>query len=51
MNRDGLFVINRMVDLSFLCDLFISFRLAYFDNVKGELVTDPEAIRWHYIKG
>jgi potassium voltage-gated channel Eag-related subfamily H protein 7 len=47
---DGLFFVNRVVDLGFLWDLIINFRLAYMDDV-GQYQFDPAKIRLHYLKG
>ncbi|KAJ3099526.1 hypothetical protein HDU97_002969 [Phlyctochytrium planicorne] len=46
---DFLFLINRLVDLIFMIDLFINFRTPYRDLNTGRYVSDPRAITIHYL--
>lgn len=51
-NIDALFFINRLIDLCFLKDLVLNFRLAYFESTGGRtLVTDLKKIAHRYLKG
>ncbi|KAJ3112155.1 hypothetical protein HDU96_004889 [Phlyctochytrium bullatum] len=47
---DLLFLVNRIVDFIFICDLFIQFRLPYRDGNSGRYVSDPSHIAMNYIK-
>jgi hypothetical protein len=52
MNLPGvLFFADRLLDLFFLADIFISFHLTYFDSEKGAYESNVKEIRLHYIKG
>ena len=42
---DPWFVINRLVDLGFVCDIFVNFKLAYFDGTEDMWVYEAEKIR------
>jgi potassium voltage-gated channel Eag-related subfamily H protein 7 len=48
---DGLFVINRLVDVFFICDMVIQFFLMYRDEEKGVLIKKQGAIIRVYMKG
>jgi hypothetical protein len=49
---DGLFVVNRMVDVVFIFDMFLQFFLAYVDDQQGGLVIkDRSKIRSRYLRG
>ena len=50
---DGLFVVNRLVDLIFYADIGLAFFSAYRKSAKegGTLVTNLRTIRWHYLRG
>jgi hypothetical protein len=47
---DGLFFVNRFVDIGFLSDMFINFRLAYLSDT-GAYEFSPAKIWVHYCKG
>merc|ERR1719162_2417172 len=47
---DGLFCINRLVDLGFLIDMFINFRLI-FEDISNKSVTSKTRIAQKYLKG
>ena len=38
------FILNRVVDLLFICDMVLIFRTAYVDEYSGRLITDPPTI-------
>jgi potassium voltage-gated channel Eag-related subfamily H protein 7 len=46
---DQLFVINRLVDCGFICDMFIQFFLAYV-NLEGKTIMDHKLIAKRYLK-
>lgn len=46
-----LFYINRLIDLTFLIDVFINFHLAYFCQTESKWVFDLQRIRRRYIHG
>ncbi len=48
---DSLFIVNRVVDLGFMIDMVIHFRLAYQESAErgGVWVFDKRAIRRHYL--
>ena len=50
---DGLFVVNRLIDLIFYVDIGLAFFSAFRKSAKagGNLITDRQTIRWHYLKG
>ncbi|KAI8847271.1 hypothetical protein BC829DRAFT_425667 [Chytridium lagenaria] len=48
-NIDFLFLINRIVDIIFMIDLFIQIRLPYRDPNTGKYVSDPKSIAYNYI--
>ena len=50
---DGLFVVNRLIDLIFYADIGLAFFSAYRKSAKegGTLVTNLRTIRWHYLRG
>jgi len=39
-----------MVDIVFMCDIFITFCTSYIDEERNFLVKDPKRIAIHYIK-
>jgi len=47
---NGLFVINRLIDLYFISDMVIQFFLMYRDEEKGVLVKDQQLIIQQYLK-
>jgi len=47
---DGFFVFNRLVDLFFLCDIYVNFHLSYSDPKSGLAITSPLKIRNDYMK-
>eukprot|EP00899_Mesostigma_viride_P002123 jgi/Mesvir1/11911/Mv00251-RA.1 len=49
--HSALFWINRAVDLAFILDIAINFRLAYFDTEHSLWVRNPAMIRAKYLKG
>ncbi|KAJ3214044.1 hypothetical protein HDU67_002138 [Dinochytrium kinnereticum] len=46
---DFLFLINRIIDLIFMVDLFIQIRLPYRDVNTGKYVSDPKAVAINYL--
>ena len=38
-----------IIEIWFLCDIFVNFRLGYFDPDTGDLIMDITAIRRHYL--
>ncbi|KAJ8306727.1 hypothetical protein KUTeg_015768 [Tegillarca granosa] len=46
---DPLVIIDLIVDLMFIADILINFRTTYLHN--GEVVTHPQRIAIHYVKG
>ena len=48
---DTLFVLNRLVDMGFLMDIVINFRLAFLDKKEGSFVLDKKKIIRHYVRG
>ncbi|OQS07281.1 voltage-gated ion channel superfamily [Thraustotheca clavata] len=46
-----LFIIDRVVDFSFLMDMIFNFMTPYVDKETNQLVEDPQMIIGHYIKG
>jgi voltage-gated potassium channel Kch len=46
----GLFAWNRVIDFSFLLDIFKSFRTKFVDD-NGRLVSDPAKIKHKYVRG
>ena len=44
----GLWICNLIVDLSFLCDMVLTFNTAYFDAVKNVWIMDRRAIALEY---
>lgn len=47
----GLFIANRTVDLLFILDMVLCFRLMYFDRQTGHWVLSAKKIAWHYLRG
>ena len=45
-----LFIINRMVDLGFMADIFVNFNLAYFDKAASLWVVKKPMIAKRYLK-
>lgn len=45
---DGMFWVNRLVDVIFLVDIVLNFFLAYFDRVEGMWMFNPKKIRARY---
>jgi CRP-like cAMP-binding protein len=50
VSLNGLFVINRLIDFTFFADIWINFRLAFWDSNERKYVTDPQLIRRHYMR-
>ena len=49
---DALFIVNRSVDLVFICDLVLQFNLSYRDELKGgQLIKSRKAIARRYLRG
>ena len=49
---DGLFVLNRIIDVVFLTDMGVQMNLAYQDSENGgRNIKDLRKIRWRYLKG
>jgi len=48
---DGMFWVNRLVDVIFLVDIVLNFFLAYFDRVEGMWMFNPKKIRARYLSG
>ena len=49
---DALFIVNRSVDLVFICDLILQFNLSYRDELKGgQLIKSRKAIARRYLRG
>ncbi|KAJ8035142.1 Potassium voltage-gated channel subfamily H member 7 [Holothuria leucospilota] len=46
-----LVIIDLIVDVMFIVDIFINFRTTFIDDQKGEVVSDPAKIAKHYLKG
>jgi potassium voltage-gated channel Eag-related subfamily H protein 7 len=46
-----LFGLNRIFDCVFLCDVYVSIQLAFFDRDKGNWVMDPRKCAVKYLKG
>ena len=47
---NALFVVNRAVDVFFLTDMTINFRLPYVDDASGLWIVSLRAIRRRYLK-
>jgi hypothetical protein len=47
----GLFITNRVVDLLFILDLVLCFRLMYLDSRTGQWVSSAHRIAGHYVRG
>jgi potassium voltage-gated channel Eag-related subfamily H protein 2 len=50
IGADPFVIIDLIVDIMFLCDIFISFRTTFVNN-EGEAVYDPMVIAKNYLKG
>ncbi|XP_022099209.1 potassium voltage-gated channel unc-103-like [Acanthaster planci] len=48
---EPLVILDLIVDIMFIVDIFINFRTTFIDDVKGEVVSDPAKIAKHYLKG
>ncbi|KAI8910776.1 hypothetical protein EDD86DRAFT_224940 [Gorgonomyces haynaldii] len=48
INIDLLFILNRIVDVVFFCDIFIQIRLPYRDDSTGKLVVSVKKISYKY---
>lgn len=48
---NALFYLNRFVDIGFVIDLLIQFRLSYFSSKTGKWVVDTKEIAYHYMRG
>lgn len=46
-----LVIIDLIVDVMFIVDIFINFRTTFIDDQKGEVVSDPAKIAKNYLKG
>jgi hypothetical protein len=44
------FFVDLFTDIYFICDVFVNFRTAYFDDARGVLVSDPQTIAKEYAK-
>jgi len=49
--RDGLFWVDRLVDLLFAFDVVINFNLAYFDVSKARMISGRSQVAWSYARG
>ena len=47
---DALFVVDRLVDLAFVADILVNFRLAFLDPISERYVYDMQRIRAHYTR-
>jgi hypothetical protein len=47
---DGLFFVNRFVDLGFLADMLVNFNMAYLDE-KSLVANSRKKVRRHYLRG
>jgi len=50
-NMDGIFWMNRVIDMGFAIDFYRQFRLAYTDPETSQWVTQPKLVAMHYAKG
>jgi potassium voltage-gated channel Eag-related subfamily H protein 7 len=48
---NGLYWINRLVDIGFVADMVINFMLAYYDNEAALFIWDQDKITKHYLTG
>ena len=48
--HDGLFWVDRLVDLLFGVDVFINFNLAYYDVARARFITGRCQVAWDYAK-
>ena len=46
---NGLFVVNRIIDVLFTTDIIINFFRSYEDELRGVHVTELSAIQEHYL--
>ncbi|XP_071493359.1 potassium voltage-gated channel unc-103-like [Diadema antillarum] len=46
-----LVIIDMVVDVMFIVDIFINFRTTFIDDTIGEVVSNPSKIAKHYLKG
>jgi potassium voltage-gated channel Eag-related subfamily H protein 7 len=47
---NALFVLNRIIDIGFICDIAIQFRVARFDREQGVWITDRRRLFWMYLR-
>jgi potassium voltage-gated channel Eag-related subfamily H protein 7 len=47
----NLFIANRIIDLLFMIDVLLCFRLMYYDRRTGQWVSSPKRIANHYLRG
>ena len=47
---DGLFWVDRLVDLLFAFDVFINFNLAYYDVARARMITGRRQVAWAYAR-
>jgi hypothetical protein len=48
---DGLFWVDRLVDLLFAVDVFVNFNLSYLDPSTTRMVTGRATVAWRYARG
>ena len=50
--RDALFLFNRVLDVVFVCDMLVNFRLMYAVGADGDIeyIEDPRRIAVHYLR-
>jgi hypothetical protein len=48
--HDGLFWVDRLVDLLFAFDVLINFNLAYYDVARARMITGRSQVAWTYAR-
>jgi hypothetical protein len=51
MESQGFSVLNNIIDLMFLVDIFVQLRTTYYDPLTGDEIFDKKVIRDNYIYG
>ena len=49
-NSDAMFIVNALIDIAFLLDIFVNFRTTFLNAGSGEEVSNPKRICINYIK-
>ena len=49
-SEDYMFLVNALIDLVFLLDIFVNLRTTYLDYTTGEEVSNPKRICFKYIR-